>query len=65
MAYIEVYVGLGTQRREVWSGNVEAVPRVGEQVTWDNGDSCGQVQRVTHWLQKSKNKPSYVEVYVR
>lgn len=63
--FIEVHTGLGSGRREVWSGNVDAVPRVGEYVTWDNGDTGGYVESVTHWLSKARNKPSHVEIYVR
>jgi len=61
---VTFYTGLGSQRHEVWIGELDIVPRAGEEVTWDNGENARRVDRVTHWLATKDNLP-LIEIYLR
>lgn len=61
MTKVEIYTGLGSQKHRIWSGNVEVLPRIGEDVVTDkNGDRGYTVERIHHWLMLN-----IVEIYVR
>jgi hypothetical protein len=58
---VEIYAGLGTQRQIRWKGDLEVIPRVGDEVVTDKaGDRGYTVERVTHWVALKK-----IEIYVR
>lgn len=58
---VEIYTGLGSQRRKIWEGEVATLPRVGERVVIDeDGDYGYTVEYVHHWLATAK-----VELFVR
>lgn len=58
---VEIYAGLGTQKTRIWKGELECLPRIGEDVVIDkDGDRGYIVQRIHHWL-----ADGHVELYVR
>jgi hypothetical protein len=62
---VEIYTGLGSQRRCVWKGDLEVLPRIGEQVVLDeDGDRAIRVEYIHHWLPFGQKK-GWVEIYGR
>lgn len=62
---VEIYTGLGTQRHLAWAGDMEILPRIGEQVVLDkDGDRAIEVEYIHHWLPFGKAK-GHVEIYGR
>lgn len=62
MVTVEIYTGLGHERHRVWSGELETVPRVGEEVVLDkDGSYTITVECVTYWIADGKR----VEIYGR
>lgn len=58
---VEVYIGLGTQKKRIWKGDLDVIPRKGEDVVIDkDGDRGYTVDYVHHWL-----ADKHVELFVR
>lgn len=55
---VEIYVGLGSQRKRIWKGELDTPPRIGEEVVL--GQDGYTVERIHHLLAKN-----LVEIYVR
>lgn len=58
---VEIYAGLGSQKKRIWKGELATLPRIGEDVVLDKEGSEGYtVERIHHWL-----ADRHVELYVR
>lgn len=58
---VQVYTGLGTGGKLVWKGNLEILPRIGEDVVVDKAGKCGYtVEYIHHWLAGKS-----IDIYVR
>jgi hypothetical protein len=62
---VQIYTGLGSQKHLVWEGDLEVLPRIGEEVVLDkDGDKSITVERIHHWLPFGK-KIGWAEIYGR
>lgn len=64
MVKVTFYIGLGSQKRDIWSGALEALPRISEQIVVGTGATGYTVEYVHHLLPLGKRK-HIVEIYVR
>ncbi len=59
---VEVFTGLGSQRKRIWKGDLDILPRVGEDVVTDKeGSDCYAVERIHYWRADGPR----VEIFVR
>lgn len=59
---VEVFTGLGSQKKRVWKGNLDILPRIGEDIVTDKAGSHGYtVERIHYWLADGPR----VEIYAR
>lgn len=59
---VEVFTGLGTQKKRVWKGNLDILPRVGEDIVIDKDGNIGlTVERIHYWLADGPR----VEIFAR
>lgn len=64
MVKVTFYVGLGSQKREIWSGALEVLPRIGEQIVVGTGATGYSVEYIHHLLPLGRRK-QIVDIYVR
>lgn len=59
---VEVYIGLGTQAKIIWDGQLDHVPRIGEDVLLGQD---GYTVEYVHSVLPHKTRPGRVKIYVR
>ena len=64
MTDVILYTRVGSERKEIWSGRLAAIPRVGDSVVLNDGDTNYTVKSVEHWLAGSRQRGS-VAIYAR